>query len=179
MTMKSHCVTVLAAATSVFSTILARADEPVPRTPPMPGLFGQQNGPWAFKDGWAKEGWAMRPNGLSAHPFGPGVILPMPSVKPHDIAIENPVSHTFTFAIWDPTKSEWQQFEAKQGRTDITCQACNERAQISFHNGKEQKTYTFNLGRTVSITWEEQEKVWTLAEQASVISPNSEMAVWP
>ncbi len=159
----------LAMTLSATGSVISQAGEPVPRTPPLPASFAKRVSPGTTVGRCARKGG-------SAPVFSPFSQTAEPPVDPQALAVRNPIAITFNFAIWNPKTGEWERFEAGQGRTDITCSLCTEKARIAFHNGREQVTYAVKMGTAIRIQWSPESKLWALFEGTTALNPDATIA---
>lgn len=146
----------------------ARAGDPVPRTPPLPGrvtgIEHIESSPWSYSVGMGPEQFitvgaadeyrrAKRYN-LEA------TMCPTDAQK---FCVKNFGNKSVAFNIWDPSSLNWMVFEVPAlDRTEVHCGKCQSKARISFHNGRDQSVYWVMLGRLLKVDWSENEKVWIL-----------------
>jgi hypothetical protein len=137
----------------------SQADDPVPRTPPLPGrsFAGDETRTWAATPDLADRAWRY---GLS-----PPRELAL-ALDGSTVSITNYGTSTLAFNIWDPVEG-WLTFEVPaRTRSSVRCEKCEGKAKVAFHNGKKQIVYSVQLGRTIRADWAGSENVWALSAEA-------------
>jgi hypothetical protein len=77
--------------------------------------------------------------------------------------IVNLGNQALAFSYWDGEAS-WTPVTIGSGGTQsFSCPKCGSTITISFHDGKENKTYAIKAGSTYQMSWSQQTQTWVFA----------------